>query len=247
MLKVKGLKKSFGPLQVLNDINLRVNRGEVLALIGPSGSGKSTLLRCINLLEVPDQGAIILGGGEVDTLVNNSSLQQGEINRIRARIGMVFQNFNLFPHKTVLENIIEAPILVKKMEKEKIIPAARRLLAKVGLTEKEGAYPSHLSGGEQQRVAIARTLAMQPELILFDEPTSSLDPELVGDVLEVIEELATEGMTMVVVTHEMGFAREVADKVIFMDQGQIVEEGRPEKLFANPGNFRTRKFISKII
>lgn len=250
MVEIKKLNKSFGDLKVLKDIDLEVKKGEVVAIIGPSGSGKSTLLRCINLLEEPDSGEILIEGiPQGKRLVNGKwvKAKDKDINELRARIGMVFQNFNLFPHKTALGNIIEAPMVVKKMKEDEVLPLARQLLEKVGLKDKAYAYPAQLSGGEKQRVAIARALAMEPNIMLFDEPTSALDPELVGEVLGVMKRLAKEGMTMLVVTHEMGFAREAADRVVFMDQGRIVEEGLPRQVFNNPQNPRTRDFISKIL
>ncbi|HHV71579.1 MAG TPA: amino acid ABC transporter ATP-binding protein [Clostridia bacterium] len=250
MILVENLNKSFGKLHVLKDINLHVKPGEVVVIIGPSGSGKSTLLRCINYLEKPDSGNVyidgeMIGKREVNGKLVDDSLKN--INRLRSQIGMVFQKFNLFPHMTALGNVIEGPITVKKMPKEQAIEKGRYFLKKVGLADKEDSYPSQLSGGQQQRVAIARALAMEPKLMLFDEPTSALDPELVGEVLSVMLDLAKEGMTMVVVTHEMGFAREVADRVIFMNEGRIIEEGTPEQIFLNPQNERTKAFLSKIL
>ncbi|MDO4535882.1 MAG: amino acid ABC transporter ATP-binding protein [Clostridium perfringens] len=240
MLHVENLHKYFGENQVLKGVNEEVKKGEVLVLIGPSGSGKSTFLRCLNLLEKPTSGEIIFEGqGITDKKCN--------INKIREKMGMVFQQFNLFPHKTVLENIIMAPIKVKKISREKAILKANELLKKVGLLDKRDAYPSSLSGGQKQRIAIARALAMEPDVMLFDEPTSALDPEMVGEVLNVMKDLANEGMTMVVVTHEMGFAREVATRVIFMDNGNIVEKGKPNEIFINPKNVRTREFLSKVL
>lgn len=241
MIETINLAKSFGNLTVIKDINLLVNKGEVLVIIGPSGSGKSTLLRCINHLEIPDEGSILIEGEKLD-------VKQKEKSRtIIEKIGMVFQGFNLFPHMTVLENVMEAPIIVKKQDKKETLEIAKKLISKVGLADKSGSYPSKLSGGQKQRVAIARALAMNPDLMLFDEPTSALDPELVGEVLRVMKDLASEGMTMVVVTHEMGFAKEVADRVIFMDDGKIVEEGTPEQIFASPKEARTKEFLSKIL
>lgn len=241
MINIKNLKKSFGDNEVLTDINEEVNNGEVVVVIGPSGSGKSTLLRCLNLLEFPTAGEIEFEGTEI------TSLKEKDLNKLRQNMGMVFQQFNLFPHKTVLENLTISPIEVKNMEKTKAEETAKNLLKQVGLAEKAGAYPSSLSGGQQQRVAIARALAMDPEVMLFDEPTSALDPEMVGEVLEVMQGLAEAGMTMVVVTHEMGFAREVADRVLFMDEGYIVEQGTPEDIFSNPQNPRTQDFLAKIL
>lgn len=240
MIKIKELNKWFGKLHVLQDINMTVAQGEVVVIIGASGSGKSTLLRCINYLEQYQQGEIYIDG---DKLVPEPAY----INAMRQQVGMVFQRFNLFPHKTVIENVIEGPVQVKKLNKKQALTFAEELLTKVGLEDKFSAYPSSLSGGQQQRVAIARSLAMEPKLMLFDEPTSALDPELVGEVLSVMKDLAREGMTMVVVTHEMGFAREVADRVIYIDEGKIVEEGCPDSVFDNPQEERTREFLSKII
>lgn len=239
-VKVENLKKSFGSLEVLKDINMEVKEGEVVCLIGPSGSGKSTFLRCLNKLEEPTGGVIIVD--DYDLMAKTS-----DINKIRENIGMVFQQFNLFPHLSVLQNIMLAPVDRKRMTKEQAEEKAKKLLDRVGLLEKADVYPASLSGGQQQRVAIARALAMEPDIMLFDEPTSALDPEMVGEVLEVMKQLAAEGMTMVVVTHEMGFAREVADRVVFMDGGYIVEEGTPEEVFGNPQNKRTQDFLSKVL
>ncbi len=239
MVEVKGLNMSFGSLEVLRDINLSVAEGEVVVIIGPSGSGKSTLLRCINFLEKSRLGEIYIDGRLVER-------KEKTINTMRQDVGMVFQHFNLFPHMTVLQNVIEGPTQVKGMSKGEAVQLAESLLAKVGLQDKRDEYPAMLSGGQKQRVAIARALAMQPQVMLFDEPTSALDPELVGEVLGVMKELAREGMTMLVVTHEMGFAREVADRVVFMDDTKIIEEGTPEELFNNPQNERTQAFLSKI-
>lgn len=239
LLEVEDLWKSFGDLQVLKGVNMSLKPGEVLVVIGPSGGGKSTFLRCINHLEVPDRGRVIFDGEEVKEGKN--------INIIRSKIGMVFQQFNLFPHLTVLENLILAPVKVKGMGEAEAKDKAKKLLKRVGLLEKADAYPSQLSGGQQQRVAIARALMMDPKLMLFDEPTSALDPELVAEVLEVMKTLAMDGMTMIVVTHEMGFAKEVADRVCFMDGGVIVEEAPPEVFFTSPRNPRTREFLSKIL
>jgi polar amino acid transport system ATP-binding protein len=246
----RAVRKSFGDLEVLKGIDLTVDFGKVACIIGPSGSGKSTLLRCMNHLERIDRGRLTVGGQLVGYREHNGKLYElnhREIARRRADIGMVFQNFNLFPHMTVLENIIEAPISVRKVAKADAMADAYRLLAKVGLTEKARAYPRTLSGGQQQRVAIARALAMHPKLMLFDEPTSALDPELVGEVLVVMKELAAEGMTMIVVTHELGFAREVADAVVFMDGGVVVEEGTPAELFLKPKTDRAKAFLSKVL
>lgn len=237
MINVKKLNKSFGDLHVLKDVDITVKESDVVCLIGASGSGKSTLLRCINFLEIKDNGQIIIEGEEVNADTH-------DLNKVRQKIGMVFQHFNLFPHKNVIENIIEAPVHVKGVSKEQAIKEARELLEKVGLADKEKVYPSKLSGGQKQRVAIARALAMKPDIMLFDEPTSALDPELVGEVLATMKELAEEGMTMVVVTHEMGFAREVADWVVYMHGGRIVEVGHPGEIFENPVEDRTREFLS---
>ncbi|MBN9654956.1 amino acid ABC transporter ATP-binding protein [Halobacillus sp. GSS1] len=240
MITVKDLHKSFGSNEVLKGINAEIKEKEVVCVIGPSGSGKSTFLRCLNLLEEVTSGEVIIQGDNLtDPKIN--------INDVRSRVGMVFQHFNLFPHKTVLDNITIGPIKVKKMKKAEAEKVARPLLEKVGLSEKADAYPESLSGGQKQRVAIARSLAMEPSIMLFDEPTSALDPELVGDVLAVMKELAQEGMTMVVVTHEMGFAREVGDRVLFMDEGIIMEEDVPDNLFGNPQNPRTQEFLSKVL
>jgi polar amino acid transport system ATP-binding protein len=240
MIKISKLNKWFGELHVLKDIKLKIDESEVVVIIGASGSGKSTLLRCINFLETAQKGEVYIDG----TLVENTP---STINKMRQEVGMVFQHFNLFPHMTVLENIIEGPTQVKKIPKKEAVKIAQDLLVKVGLEDKEKVYPSMLSGGQKQRVAIARALAMQPKVMLFDEPTSALDPELVGEVLTVMEELAEEGMTMIVVTHEMWFAEEAADRVIYMDEGKIIEEGKPEKIFSNPDNERTKEFLSQII
>lgn len=239
-VKVENLKKSFGSLEVLKDINMEVKEGEVVCLIGPSGSGKSTFLRCLNKLEESTGGVIIVD--DYDLMAKTS-----DINKIRENIGMVFQQFNLFPHLSVLQNIMLAPVDRKRMTKEQAEEKAKKLLDRVGLLEKADVYPASLSGGQQQRVAIARALAMEPDIMLFDEPTSALDPEMVGEVLEVMKQLAAEGMTMVVVTHEMGFAREVADRVVFMDGGYIVEEGTPEEVFGNPQNKRTQDFLNEVL
>jgi glutamine transport system ATP-binding protein len=240
MITVKNLKKSFGSLEVLKDINVEVKEREVICVIGPSGSGKSTFLRCLNRLEEITGGEVVIHGHPItDPKIN--------INTVRQEVGMVFQQFNLFPHKTVLENITLAPIKVRSTDKVEAEKKALDLLEKVGLLEKANSYPSELSGGQKQRVAIARALAMNPKIMLFDEPTSALDPEMVGDVLEVMKHLAQEGMTMVVVTHEMGFAREVGDRVIFMDGGFIVEENKPDELFGNPQHERTKSFLSKVL
>lgn len=239
-VKVENLKKSFGSLEVLKDINMEVKEGEVVCLIGPSGSGKSTFLRCLNKLEEPTGGVIIVD--DYDLMAKTS-----DINKIRENIGMVFQQFNLFPHLSVLQNIMLAPVDRKRMTKEQAEEKAKKLLDRVGLLEKADVYPASLSGGQQQRVAIARGLAMGPKALLFDEPTSALDPELVGEVLKVMTDLAKSGMTMVVVTHEMGFAREVADRVIFMDGGVIVEQGKPEDVLLHPKEERTRTFLKRVL
>ena len=239
-IRVEALSKRFGPLQVLREVNCAVAPSEVVCIIGPSGSGKSTLLRCMNGLEEATSGQVF-----VDDLPVHDA--KTDIDALRRRIGMVFQRFNLFPHKTVLENVTLAPTTVGGVSRADATDRARALLAKVGVEEKADAYPNQLSGGQQQRVAIARALAMQPEMMLFDEPTSSLDPEMVGDVLDVMQSLAREGMTMVVVTHEMGFARHVAHRVLFMDEGQIVEEGAPADLFDHPREERTQRFLSRVL
>ncbi len=240
MIVVTDLYKSFGKLEVLKGITTRIKEKEVVVVIGPSGSGKSTFLRCLNLLEQPTAGKIVIDHFAVTD-------PQTNINKLRAEVGMVFQHFNLFPHKTVLENIVLAPMKVRGLSREEAEERAYSLLHKIGLAEKAAVYPSSLSGGQQQRAAIARALAMQPRVMLFDEPTSALDPEMVGEVLTGMQDLAEEGMTMVVVTHEMGFAREVGDRVLFMDEGQILEEGSPESIFQNAQHERTRVFLSKIL
>lgn len=240
ILSVKNLSKSFGELEVLKDINVDIAEGEVISVIGPSGSGKSTFLRCINLLETPNSGTITYNGD----IVNEPKYDKRKLHQ---EVGMVFQRFNLFPHKTVLDNIMLAPLKLKRGSKAEIREHALELLDKVGLKNKADEMPGNLSGGQQQRVAIARALAMNPRVLLFDEPTSALDPELVGEVLKVMQDLAEEGMTMVVVTHEMGFAREVSNHLIFMEGGYIVEEGDPKEIFANPKNERTRKFLSSVL
>jgi glutamine transport system ATP-binding protein len=240
IIEVKGLKKSFGSNPVLKGIDLDINGQEVLVVIGPSGSGKSTFLRCLNLLEQPEEGDILIKGQSLmDTKTN--------IQEIRREVGMVFQRFNLFPHMKVIDNIMISPIQVRKWPVQKARHKAMELLEKVGLAEKANAYPDSLSGGQAQRVAIARALAMEPEIMLFDEPTSSLDPEMVGEVLAVMKDLAKENMTMIVVTHEMGFAREVGDRILFMEQGVIVEDATPEELFDRPRQERTKAFLSKIL
>jgi len=246
IVRVENLHKRFGNLEVLKGVNLDVAPREVVCLIGRSGSGKSTLLRCINFLEEPNEGTISVAGISVPA-GERTRAHGRQIIELRERAGMVFQSFNLFPHKTVLENLIEAPLIVKKMKRGEVIPIAEQLLAKVGLAEKRDVYPSKLSGGQQQRVAIARALTMEPQVMLFDEPTSALDPELIGEVLEVMRDLARDGMTMLVVTHEMSFAREVADRVIFMDGGVFVEEGPPSQCLINPQDERTRRFLDRIL
>ncbi|WP_110971664.1 L-cystine ABC transporter ATP-binding protein TcyN [Pseudomonas huaxiensis] len=246
MIQVQRLNKQFNGQTVLKDIDLTVEPGEVIAIIGPSGSGKTTFLRCLNLLETPDSGVIRVGDIEIDG-GRPLSQQTGLIRRLRQQVGFVFQNFNLFPHRTALENVIEGPVVVKKTPRDKAEALGRALLAKVGLAGKEDAYPRRLSGGQQQRVAIARALAMEPQVILFDEPTSALDPELVGEVLATIRGLAEEKRTMIIVTHEMNFARDVANRVIFFDKGVIVEQGEAKALFANPQHERTRQFLGKIL
>ncbi|MGI6513647.1 MAG: amino acid ABC transporter ATP-binding protein [Syntrophomonadaceae bacterium] len=240
MIRVVNLHKSFGQLHVLRGVNFSVAPSEVVCVIGPSGSGKSTLLRCINQLESANSGHVYIDGEEL-------THPKTDINQIRQQVGMVFQLFNLFPHKTTLENITLAPIKIKGVDRSTAEKLAMELLGKVGLTDKAHVYPNKLSGGQKQRVAIARALAMQPKVMLFDEPTSALDPEMVGEVLAVMQDLALEGMTMVVVTHEMGFAREVGDRVVFMDEGVIMEEGSPEDIFNNPCNPRTQAFLSKVL
>ena len=240
MIKVNNLKKNFGDLEVLRGIDEHIAQGEVVVVIGPSGSGKSTFLRCLNLLEVPTGGEILIKGECINA-------PKVDVNKIRQKMGMVFQRFNLFDHLSIMDNITLAPTLLKKATKEQAKEKALKLLETVGLVDKADAYPSQLSGGQMQRVAIARALAMEPEIMLFDEPTSALDPEMVGEVLDVMKDLAKSGMTMVVVTHEMGFAREVGTRVLFMDQGVIMESGTPEEIFTNPKNERTKEFLSKVL
>ena len=240
MIEVKDLKKSFGKLDVLRGISEKIEEQEVVCVIGPSGSGKSTFLRCLNLLEEPTGGEVYLDGERINAPGVN-------IDKIRERLGMVFQNFNLFPHMTVLDNVTLAPIKVKGKNKAEAEESALKILETVGLSDKAASFPASLSGGQKQRVAIARALAMEPEVMLFDEPTSALDPEMVGEVLNVMKRLAEEGMTMVIVTHEMGFAREVADRVLFIDQGVVMEQGTPEELFGAPKNERTKNFLSKVL
>ncbi len=239
MIQIKDLHKSYGSNEILKGIDLRVKKSEVVVVIGPSGSGKSTLLRCVNYLEVPTSGTIAINGETITRKTN--------INRIRAEVGMVFQHFNLFPHMTVLDNVTVAPINVRKKTKEEAEKKAMELLARVGLGDKAKSYPDQLSGGQQQRVAIARALAMEPQVMLFDEPTSALDPEMVNEVLDAMKDLAQTGMTMMCVTHEMGFARQVADRVLFVDQGKILEDTTPEEMFTNPKHDRTKEFLAKIL
>lgn len=240
MIHVENLKKNFGKLEVLKDMSIDISEGEVVVLLGPSGSGKSTFLRCLNQLEQATDGTIVID----ESVVTD---KHTDINKVRENIGMVFQHFNLFPHKTVLENIMLAPVELKKMTKEEAKDKGMQLLRRVGMDSKASAYPSQLSGGQKQRVAIARALAMNPDVMLFDEPTSALDPEMVGEVLSVMQELAADGMTMVVVTHEIGFAREVADRIVFMDGGYIVEQGTPEEVINNPKEARTIDFLNKVL
>jgi polar amino acid transport system ATP-binding protein len=240
VIKVNNLNKKFGKLHVLKGIDAEINKGEVVVVIGPSGSGKSTFLRCLNLLEEPTEGEIIFEGVSITD-------KKTDINRLREKMGMVFQQFNLFPNMTVLDNITLAPKNLKKLSKEEAEKIAFTLLKRIGLEDKATSYPAQLSGGQKQRIAIARALAMSPDVMLFDEPTSALDPEMVGEVLDVMKELASEGMTMIVVTHEMGFAREVGDRVLFMDEGTILEEGAPEEIFKNPKQARTQDFLKKVL
>ena len=240
MISVKNLSKNFGDLQVLKNVSLDIQKGEKVIIVGPSGSGKSTLLRCLNLLEIPTSGNIIFDNTDITD-------KKCDINRIRRRMGMVFQHFNLFPHMTVLENISLAPVMTKKLTKAEADQKAKSLLERVGLSDKANAYPSQLSGGQKQRIAIVRALAMDPDVMLFDEPTSALDPEMVGEVLEVMRELAENNMTMVVVTHEMAFAREAGTRVLFMDEGNILEDASPKEFFENPQNPRLKEFLSKIL
>lgn len=240
MINVRNLYKSFGKNEVLKDINETIKKGEVVVIIGPSGSGKSTFLRCLNLLEEPTSGVINFEGEDI----TNKNV---DINKIREKMGMVFQQFNLFPHKTVMENLTIGPTKIKNISNGDAVKKGSELLEKVGLLDKKNVYPNSLSGGQKQRIAIARALAMEPDVMLFDEPTSALDPEMVGEVLNVMKNLAKEGMTMVVVTHEMGFAKEVGDRILFMDEGRIIEEGTPEEIFQNPKNSRTKDFLSKVL
>jgi polar amino acid transport system ATP-binding protein len=245
VLDVAGVSKSFGTLEVLTDISFQVEKGETVCVLGPSGSGKSTLLRCINWLERPDAGQIYLNGSQIGVNGAGLVMSDRELSRIRTRIGMVFQHFALWPHLTVLQNLMEAPVQVQKRPKAEVRDEALALLAKVGLSDKRNAFPAKLSGGQKQRVGIARALAMRPDLLLFDEPTSALDPELVGEVLVVMRELAHEGMTMVVVTHEMGFARDAATRILFLDRGRAVETAAPERFFSSPETERARQFIQR--
>lgn len=240
VINIKNLNKKFGANEVLRDINLTVDKGEVVAIIGPSGSGKSTLLRCMNLLDVPSKGKVIFEDNEL-------TQHNVQLDNLRQKMGMVFQNFNLFPHKKVIENVMLAPLLLHKDSKDQLKEKALYLLEKVGLKDKTDSYPNQLSGGQKQRVAIARALAMEPDVMLFDEPTSALDPEVVGDVLKVMRQLANEGMTMVIVTHEMNFAKEISDKVVFMADGVVVESGTPQNIFENPQHSRTRNFLSRVL
>ena len=240
MIEVKNLKKSFGGNQVLRGIDVDIHKGEVVVVIGPSGSGKSTFLRCLNLLEIPNEGSIVVEG---ETITD----KKADVNKIRQKMGMVFQQFNLFSNMNIMRNMCVAPVTVKKVEKAKARDRALELLKRVGLAEKAESYPQQLSGGQKQRVAIARALAMDPDIMIFDEPTSALDPQMVGEVLAVMKELAASGMTMVVVTHEMGFAREVGDRVLFIDEGKIIEENKPQQLFENPQNQRTKDFLAKVL
>ena len=240
MIKTEKLTKSFGDKQVLKGIDEQMNSGEVVVIVGPSGSGKSTFLRCMNLLEEPTSGKVIFEGQEI----NKKGV---DIDSIRTKMGMVFQGFNLFPHLTVLDNIMIGPQQVKKVPKDKAEAIARKLLTRMGMSEKADVYPQSLSGGQKQRIAIARALAMEPDMMLFDEPTSALDPEMVGEVLQVMKDLAMEGMTMVVVTHEMGFAKEVGDRILFMDDGQVMEQGTPDEIFNHPKSERTKDFLSKVL
>ena len=243
MISLKHVSKSFGPLKAVDDASLEVKKGEIICLIGPSGSGKSTLLRCIAGLEDPEEGEVWIDGERLDL----HSKDQKKLEKLRIKMGFVFQHFNLFPHMTVLENLTLAPIQVLGMDKAAAEQRAMELLARVGLADKRDAYPSKLSGGQKQRVAIVRSMAMKPDVILFDEPTSALDPEMVGEVLDLMKQLARDGMTMIVVTHEMGFAREVANKVIFIDNGQILENSSPEEFFTNPKNPRLKEFLAKVL
>ena len=245
VLRIENVSKSFDGVPVVIDVSLKVQSGETVSILGPSGSGKSTLLRCINWLEIPDRGDVFLSGQRVGRKEDGQLMSDGEMARVRTRMGMVFQSFNLWPHFTVLQNVIEAPVHVLRVSKDEAIVRAEQLLEKVGLKDKRDAYPYSLSGGQKQRVAIARALAMSPSVMLFDEPTSSLDPELVGEVLSVIRNLAADGMTMIVVTHEMSFARDVCDEVVFMNDGQVVEQSAPEEFFRNPSTDRAQRFLRR--
>ncbi|KAF5045257.1 amino acid ABC transporter ATP-binding protein [Sedimentibacter saalensis] len=240
MIEIKNIRKNFGKNEVLKNINTEIKKGDKVVIIGPSGSGKSTLLRCMNLLETPTSGSIIFQGDHITD-------KKTDINKIRQRMGMVFQHFNLFPHLTVLENIVLAPVKLNLQTKEEAKENALKLLERIGLSDKKDEYPALLSGGQKQRIAIVRSLAMKPEIMLFDEPTSALDPEMIGEVLKLMKDLAEEGMTMVVVTHEMGFAKSVANRILFMDEGQILEENNPQDFFSNPGHDRSKEFLSKIL
>jgi L-cystine transport system ATP-binding protein len=245
LLSIKGLSKSFGDLKVLKSIDLNIDKGNILTIIGPSGSGKTTLLRCLNALEIPDSGLYTFDDGL--TIDFSQPIKKKDITQLRKKSGMVFQSYNLFPHKTALENVTEGPLIVQKRDKNEVLELAKSLLKKVGLEDKMDLYPHQLSGGQQQRVGIARALAIQPSLMLFDEPTSALDPELVGEVLKVIKDLASEGWTMVIVTHELKFAEQVSDEIIFMDNGVIVEQGPPEEILKHPKQERTKQFIQRIL
>jgi polar amino acid transport system ATP-binding protein len=240
VIEIKNIRKNFGKNEVLKNINTEIKKGDKVVIIGPSGSGKSTLLRCMNLLETPTSGSIIFQGDHITD-------KKTDINKIRQRMGMVFQHFNLFPHLTVLENIVLAPVKLNLQTKEEAKENALKLLERIGLSDKKDEYPALLSGGQKQRIAIVRSLAMKPEIMLFDEPTSALDPEMIGEVLKLMKDLAEEGMTMVVVTHEMGFAKSVANRILFMDEGQILEENNPQDFFSNPGHDRSKEFLSKIL
>ncbi|WP_256345695.1 ABC transporter ATP-binding protein [Pseudomonas sp. PD9R] len=248
VVELTGIRKQYGSLEVLKGISLQAGEGEVVSILGSSGSGKSTLLRCINLLETPDTGGIVVAGERIDISFHGGNAprqyNKKQVERIRSKVGMVFQSFNLWSHKTVLENIIEAPMYVQRRPKKECLEEARELLDKVGISNKENAYPTHLSGGQQQRVAIARALAMRPALMLFDEPTSALDPEMVGEVLKVMKGLAKEGRTMLIVTHEMGFAREASSRVVFMDQGLVKDEGTPDEIFGGTRSVRLKQFLA---
>ena len=245
LIRIKDLHKSFSGVEVLKGIQLEVRQGEVVCIIGPSGSGKSTLLRCLNLLEIPDRGQLTIS--DLTLSFNEGKIPPADVRKLRGKTGMVFQGFHLFPHRTVLENVMEGQIVVRKESKVKAREKAERLLEKVGLSDKKHVFPGQLSGGQQQRVAIARALAMEPEVLLFDEPTSALDPELVGEVLKTMKELARERQTMLIVTHEMSFARDVVDQIIFMDHGQVIESGSPDEIFVQPKEKRTRQFLSKML